>query len=400
MEAKLRKLWVETGRHGADKLYDKAVREGLDVKRKVVQEFVKAQSSAQVFQPRVKSEGRVVATGPRKTWQIDIIDFKQFSEKTNKGFKYLLVAVDVFDRTMKTAALKTKSPEETAKVFRTFAPFPDEVDADHGSEWTGAFQKLLDTHGIGRREKDPKQINALAVADRAMGTLKKMIGKGMTDKATSSWYTEVKGAVNAYNNTSHSHLMGSHPNDVSENKVLTYELKAKAGEDIKHNFDQYDDKLAALKKAGAFRTMLSRNTWDRASQPKWGAKVHKVSRIVGADVVDTENDRFPIKLVLPVPAASKPATVPVELLGGRPARVPASTNTLKPFAKKLEDELKTAKSLSLQVAGRKMNAEDGFKEAMKEAKIVGFGSFKRFVQLFPDKFKLEGAAPRITVRKA
>ena len=67
MQAQLKQLWIQSGRQGADKLYNKAVREGLNVKRKDVQEFVKSQESAQVFQPRIKSEGKVVATGPMKT---------------------------------------------------------------------------------------------------------------------------------------------------------------------------------------------------------------------------------------------------------------------------------------------------------------------------------------------
>jgi hypothetical protein len=55
--------------------------------------------------------------------------------------------------------------------------------------------------------------------------------------------------------------------------------------------------------------------------------------------------------------------------------------------------------LALQVAGRKMNAKDGFSEAMKEVKLVGIGSFRRFAQLFPNLFKIEGTAPRLTVKK-
>ena len=398
MQAQLKQLWVESGRQGADKLYNKAIREGLDVKRKDVQEFVKSQESAQVFQPRIKSEGKVVATGRMKTWQIDIVDFKQFDSKANKGFKYILVAVDIFDRRMKATPLKTKAPDEVAKAFKSFAPFPDEVDSDNGQEWGGAFEKLLDKNNIGHREKDPKQINALAVADRAISTLKGIMAKGMAENSSGVWHTELKSAVNAYNSTSHSHLMGSNPDDVKGNKVLTYELKAKAGEDIKHNFDLYNDKVAKLKSAGAFRTMLPRNTWARVNQPKWSDKVHKVARIVGADVIDTDNNRYPVKLVLPVPGTSKDIKVPTELTGGRPARTAASTDALRPFARKLVSELNQG-PLALQVAGRKMNAKDGFSEAMKEAKLVGIGSFRRFVQLFPNLFKIEGIAPRLTVKK-
>ena len=112
LEAQLREVWIETGRAGVDKVYGKAVRKGLAVTRKQVQEFVKSQASAQVFQPRARSDGRVVATRALMTWQVDVMDMKQFDAKANKGYKFVLVAVDVFDRTMKAAPMKTKTPEE------------------------------------------------------------------------------------------------------------------------------------------------------------------------------------------------------------------------------------------------------------------------------------------------
>ncbi len=393
-------VWVDIGRQGADKLYNKAVKSGLAVTRKQVQEFVKSQASAQVFQPRARSDGKVVATGPLKSWQVDVMDFKQFSEKANQGFKFVLVAVDVFDRTMKAAPMKTKSPEETARVFRTFAPLPTEVDTDHGQEFGGAFQKLLDDKGIGHREKDPKAINSLAVSDRAIGTIRASIAKDMTARGSGSWQTGLKGAVSAYNNTGHSHLMGSEPSDVAKStqggRTLTYELKVQAGEDIKHNAKLHSDKMQALRKAGGFRTMLPRNTWARAHQPSWGDKIHKVDKFVGPDVVDTEGNRFAVKLVLPVAATTIGSRVPKELTGGRPARTSATTQTMQPFATILRGKL-LKDGLALQVAGRRMNEVDGFKEAMKEAKLVGIGSFRRFVELFPRMFKIEGDVPRQTV---
>ena len=403
--AELKQLWVDIGRQGAEKLYNKAVKSGLAVTRKQVQEFVKSQASAQVFQPRAKSDGKVVATAPLKSWQVDVMDMKQFAEKANKGFKFVLVAIDVFDRTMKAAPMKTKSPEETARVFRTFAPLPAEVDTDHGQEFGGGFQKLLDDKGIGHREKDPKAINSLAVSDRAIGTLRASIAKDMTARGTSSWHAGLKGAVSAYNNTGHAHLLGSEPSDVAKIKELTYELKVQAGEDIKHNAELHGDKMEALRKAGGFRTMLPRNTWARAHQPSWGDKIHKVDKFVGPDVVDTEGNRFAVKLVLPVAATTIAAKVPKELTGGRPARTGASIQTMQAFAFKLRDilreETRTLSSsrggpsgLAMQVAGRRMNEVDGFKEAMQEAKLVGIGSFRRFVVLFPRLFKVEGNVPR------
>ena len=393
----MKQIWVDIGRAGAEKLYDKAIKKGLAVTRKQAQDFVKSQATAQVFQPRTRSDGKVVATGPLKTWQVDVMDMKQFAEKANKGFKYVLVAVDVFDRTMKAATMKTKTPEETARVFRSFAPLPAECDTDHGQEFGGAFQKLLDDKGIGHREKDPKQVNALAVSDRAIGTLRSIMAKDMVARGSGSWHAGLKGAVSAYNKTGHSHLMGSEPADVAENKELTYELKVQAGEDLKRNSELYSEKVQALKKAGGFRTMMPRNTWARAHQPSWADAIHKVDHFVGPDVVDTEGKRFAVKLVLPVSATTAPAPVPKELRGGRPARVGATTQTMRPFANILRGKL--GEPLALQVAGRRMNEVDGFQEAMKEAKLTGIGSFRRFVELFPRLFRVEGEVPRQRVAR-
>ena len=143
--------------------------------------------------------------------------------------------------------------------------------------------------------------------------------------------------------------------------------------------------------------MLPRSTWARAHQPSWGDKIHKVDKFVGPDVVDTEGNRFAVKLVLPVAATTTMIEVPKELKGGRPARTGASTQTMQPFANILRGKL--LEPLALQVAGRRMNEVDGFKDAMQEAKLVGIGSFRRFIALFPRLFKVEGEVPRQRVRR-
>jgi len=223
------------------------------------------------------------------------------------------------------------------------------------------------------------------------------MAKDMTERGVGTWHASLKSAVSAYNNSAHSHLMGNEPSDVAESKALTYELRVQAGEDLKHNSELHSDRMAALRKAGGFRTMLPRNTWARGHQPSWGNKVHRVDRFVGADVVDTDGGRFPVKLVLPVAATTVAARVPKELTGGTPARTDATTQTMRPFANILRGKL--TESLSMQVAGQRMSEVEGFREAMKEAKLAGNSAFRRFVELFPRLFKVEGVVPRQRVRR-
>lgn len=100
---------------------------------------------------------------------------------------------------MKAAPMKTKSPEETLRAFRAFAPLPKEVDADHGQEFTGVFE-LLKRERIGHREKDPRQQIALTVSEAAMRTLRASMGQDIADSGSGAWLGSLKAAVSAYNN--------------------------------------------------------------------------------------------------------------------------------------------------------------------------------------------------------
>ena len=61
------------------------------------------------------------------------------------------------------------------------------------------------------------------------------MAKDMADSGSRRWYSAIREAVHAYNNTGHSHLLGNEPSEVKESEALTYELRVKAGEDMKHN---------------------------------------------------------------------------------------------------------------------------------------------------------------------
>ena len=128
------------------------------------------------------------------------------------------------------------------------------------------------------------------------------MAKDMADSGSCAWLGSLKAAISAYNNIGHCHLLGSEPSDVKDSKALIYEQRVQAGEDMKHDKELHDDKAYALKNAGAFRTMQPRNRWARAHQLCWGDKIHKVDRFVGPDVIDTEGNRIPVNLVLPVKA--------------------------------------------------------------------------------------------------
>ncbi len=399
-DAQLRKIWVETGRAGVSKLYAATQREGLGVKRAAVDAFVKAQETRQVFAPAPKSNGKVTSSSIDSTWQVDLIDFKQLDAAKNDGHRVILVVADVFSRYVWATPLKEKTQATVAAAFKSIMASgrtPAEVDSDGGAEFSGLFDSLLREKGIAHRVKGTKQLNALAVVDATIKKLKDTLKQEMAERGTGTWLKYLTGAVKAANNNSHDHLLGSRPSDVKGSEVLQYALKKQAGKDATQNSKANTDRMEALRRAGAFRVLLPRSTWQRTTTAKWGNEVHKVASFIGSEVVDEKGTRYPIRDTLPVGAASKDTNVPADLRGG--AKQLEQRDSLDDFATALNGFLGT-EGLTLQGAGIKLRKVPGFSEAMAAAKITGIGAMERFLKLFPDMFVTQGEAQRKRVVRA
>ena len=73
------------------------VKKGLKITGDEAKAFVASQSRGQIFQGRLKSDGRITASRPNEIFQVDLIDY---TKKTAEGSRYILAVVDVFSRKM------------------------------------------------------------------------------------------------------------------------------------------------------------------------------------------------------------------------------------------------------------------------------------------------------------
>ena len=401
MDAQLRTIWIDAGRPGAAKLYAAARKRGLDVKRPAVDAFVKKQETRQVFAPGPKSRGKVTATNIDDRWQIDLIDWKQMDATLNKGFRNVLVVVDVFSRFAWAVPMVAKGQEDTIKAFdkilKTSKRKPAEVDSDNGQEFGAAFSDFAEGKQIAHRTKQTGHVNALAVVDAVIKRLKETIRQELADDESQNWAKFLPQAVKAYNETAHDHLMGSEPADVKSNTVLQYALEKESGKDAATNVKQHRDRVAALEAAGAFRVLLPSKTFTRTSTARWSNDVHKVAGFIGPEVIDEKGARFPVRNTLPVPVGSKTAKASVDT--GGDAKRAAATEQLRPFAQALNGFLGKGE-LTIQGAGTKMRGVPGFNDAMTEAKVTGIGALERFIRLFPTMFAIEGEMQKKKVRRA
>ena len=304
-ESRLQQIYDDAGRPGAQAFRFAVRRAGLQLSDAEARAFVSRQSAGQVFQGRIPSDGKVVGGGREdQRWQMDLIDFSKRISKLNNQNKFVLIAVDLYNRQAFTQAMPQKTARATLEAFRKIirkndGEMPKEITVDLGNEYAMLESEITDKGGVLRR-KNVQAVNTLAVVDRAIGKLKTIL----SSYSLTNWAESLQRATNAYNNKSHSYLMGSAPDDVKGSKELQYELDKMNGEQILHNNKKWRQKAGKLRDEGAFRVPTERKTWERIDAPKFGGEVLKVDGLIGANV-ESGDKTYPVKTVLPVPAGSQ-----------------------------------------------------------------------------------------------
>ena len=234
--------------------------------------------------------------------------------------------------------------------------------------------------------------NTLAVVDRVIGKLKVILsGYSLTD-----WSAALKKATDAYNEKSHSYLMGSSPDDVKGSNLLQYELDKVHGEQIKHNNDKWRAKAAKLRDAGAFRVPRPRETWERIDAPKFKGEVHEVALLKGANVEDTEGRSYPVRKVLAVPAGSAGVEINEELIPGS-GRREQQVKALKKYSEALKQEMSTTQgSMTLVRVRMFLKSRPQFEDTAELVRLPKAGRYIKFLRLFG--YQITGSGPGMTVR--
>jgi hypothetical protein len=396
----LQEIYDSLGRPGVNAFRFAARRRGHTISESEAKEFVAHQSTGQVFQGRLNSDG-VIPSGGRDSSraQADLIDMSKKITKLKGGARFVLVVVDLYDRQLWAIPQRSKSAEDTLQAWRkviqsngnvTFG----ETSVDQGLEWRLLGPEIESKGGV-LRHKDMRQPNSIAVVDAAIKKLKTILsGYNLT-----SWAGALKRATVAYNESSHSgSLMGSAPNDVKTSDLLQYEIEKQNGLDIQHNNEKWRTRVGKLRDQGAFRTPLPRDTWVRVNQPSFSGDVHQVVSFKGANVEDQQGRSFPVKTALPVPADSQSISIATDTApgGGKRAR---QREMLQDFASNLAGMIPST-GMTLAMAGRMLRGMRGFEDTADTYGPARVGRYVSFLKLFPLKFKIVGSGPGLRVMPA
>ena len=169
---------------------------------------------------------KVYSTFKGNIWGDDLADMQLLS-KYNKGIRFLLCVIDIFNKYVWVVPLKDKKGVSIVKAFQSNLKQsnrkPNKIWVDKGSEFYNAYFKkwlrdndlvMYSTHNEGKS----------VVAERFIRTIKSKIYKYMTSISKNAYINELDDIVNEYNNTYHNTIKVKHI-DVKDNTYINTSKK-------------------------------------------------------------------------------------------------------------------------------------------------------------------------------
>jgi hypothetical protein len=242
----------------------KELAEAAKVSVKEARDFIRKQEVHQVFQKLDKSLFFVPITAKPHTFQVDLMFF-------GTTLIPVLVCVEITSRLLRTAVLRNKEAATVAQALKRILENTDiqAIETDDGSEFKGAFARLLKEKGIEHLTYPSTEGSntALAKVERMNGTLRTWLNK-LPNAQTQihSWMPELE---EFYNNRIHSSTKQKPARFVGYDQQRQKE-ELSGLESLKN--------IAAQYTIGT-RVRLARklSVFGKKSQARWNKQVHTIT---------------------------------------------------------------------------------------------------------------------------
>ena len=205
MEA-LKKLYYDPseGFLSAEKLYEKAIDMGIDIKRKDVEKFVRKQpgSETTVEKRKPKYFSSIYVDAVRDEYQIDIMVYNRY--QFNK-YKYILMVIDVHSRYLQVEPLTSRYLSKIVEALDNICKrmgYPKVISCDN------EFNKNLiyefgRKHDVEFKFSDPEDIQKNSIVERVNRTIAGLLQKWRTATKNRDWVKVLPDIIKNYNNTKH-----------------------------------------------------------------------------------------------------------------------------------------------------------------------------------------------------
>ena len=270
---------------------------GINATHKEIKTFVNSYSVNELHKPTQNMKEKykfIIAFEPYEMIQIDLLDYSKYS-KTNKGYKYILIGVDVFTRYAYAIPIKSKTPQDVLNGFKQFdIKQLNAIYSDSGNEYKGVFSKYLKEKNINELKAEVGDHNSLGIIDRFSKTFKTMISKYMTANGTTKYFNVIDSLIDVYNNLPHSSIGNIQPINafVGENYDLIKRINL---EKLKHNKSVMKKQQIKTKVGNYVREKIKKQLFDKGYEITYSKQIYNVVAI-NNDKAELNDGRF-VKLI-------------------------------------------------------------------------------------------------------
>ena len=298
---KIEEIYKKFNRPGAQKLFQLAKTEGLQITLKQVQEFLSGRVEEQQLKEtknRRTKHGHLVSYNPFNRLQLDIFVLKKY-ETSNNGYGYILCIMDIFSRKAFCYPMKTKSLKDTTPAIKKFFnesglhQFNKEalviIISDSDSAFKGDdrdeeqnFQKVLSDNNAVLEHVKLNDHHALGVIDAFAKQLKRILSKEFLENHNTKWVKLLPTIVEQYNETPHSSLDNITPNQAihdDKSRMHVLHMNIQKGEQNGFNTDL---------KAGDKVRIDDTAMFKKGSENRWSDEIYTVASAMGKTVAMTD----------------------------------------------------------------------------------------------------------------
>ena len=207
-------------------------------------------------------------------WSLDILDLKDYGSENNRGYRYVLVAIDSFSKFGLTIPLKNKNAQTIRDSFESILTNskrkPNLIETDRGKEfYNNIFQEFLNKNNIKIYSRNTS--SGAVFAERFNRTIRDLLKKIVFEQGDGNWIDNLQTITKQYNNRIHSStkltpIQGS----LKKNEGYVYKNLLDKRKKIKPKYEIGD----------LVRTGDLKKTFSKGDTTNWSYKLYKITEII------------------------------------------------------------------------------------------------------------------------
>ena len=224
------------------------------------------------------------------TWSLDILDLKDYGPENNRGYRYVLVAIDNFSKFGWTSPLKNKNAQTIKDSFENILISskrkPNLIESDRGKEfYNNIFQDFLNKNNITLYSR--KSSYGAVFAERFNRTIRDLLKKPVFERGDANWIDVLQTITKQYNNRIHSS---------TKLTPIQASLKKNEGYVYKNLLDKRKKITPKFQINDLVRVADLKKTFSKGDTTNWSYKLYKITEIINDTIaaykIDNLKERY------------------------------------------------------------------------------------------------------------